>query len=301
MAVGRALGALLLLLVKAGAQQRTVTTGPVMAFLVVGVSAQTVKLDSLGPIVVGKDGALSRVANWNELTPTEQAAALRAVAARNKRRLDEAKARGRPMARQPFWRHWCTRVRQYFARRGAWVRQVFSWRGAWVRQVFARRGAWARQVFARRGAAPPRRLVHLDFAPEFVAPILAREKNATTRWLAAEPHLASVGRGSAVSATCVRCGRGPFAELAVHRVEEVRFSALSDSLAELEGFRGGADQLRATLLRFYPRITNEDSVSVFHYTLISGDEQSAIGVDVQPDCDERSHEWHDYALAPVQN
>ncbi|XRB03778.1 hypothetical protein NFJ02_18g31330 [Pycnococcus provasolii] len=45
------------------------------------------KLDHLGPVIVGTDGTLSRIANWNELSEREQAVALRRIAKRNRERL----------------------------------------------------------------------------------------------------------------------------------------------------------------------------------------------------------------------
>ena len=56
------------------------------------------KLDALGPIVVGKDGSLSRIPNWSELTETEKAAAMRMIPARNEKRrrlLQEAEEKER--------------------------------------------------------------------------------------------------------------------------------------------------------------------------------------------------------------
>ncbi|KAG6890234.1 hypothetical protein C0995_010247 [Termitomyces sp. Mi166 len=45
------------------------------------------KLDALGPMVVNSDGTLSRIANWVNMTPEEQARTLRVLSARNKIRL----------------------------------------------------------------------------------------------------------------------------------------------------------------------------------------------------------------------
>lgn len=45
------------------------------------------KLDSLGPVVVGKDGAVSHIANWGGMTSAEQEKTLVFVAERNKERL----------------------------------------------------------------------------------------------------------------------------------------------------------------------------------------------------------------------
>ena len=59
-------------------------------------SDEQAQLDALGPIVVGKDGSLSRVANWAELTANERAAAVQAITkrnARNRQRLLEEQRR----------------------------------------------------------------------------------------------------------------------------------------------------------------------------------------------------------------
>jgi predicted Fe-S protein YdhL (DUF1289 family) len=45
-------------------------------------------LDSLGPFVIGKDGSLSRITNWNKMTETEQSVAWKRIAKRNKERRD---------------------------------------------------------------------------------------------------------------------------------------------------------------------------------------------------------------------
>ena len=48
----------------------------------------TIQLTELGAIIVNSDGTLSKVENWKELTPPEQARVLRVIANRNaKRRL----------------------------------------------------------------------------------------------------------------------------------------------------------------------------------------------------------------------
>ncbi|PIL25657.1 hypothetical protein GSI_11407 [Ganoderma sinense ZZ0214-1] len=44
---------------------------------------QTFKFDKLGPVVVNKDGTLSRIANWEEMTPIEKERTLRILVARN--------------------------------------------------------------------------------------------------------------------------------------------------------------------------------------------------------------------------
>lgn len=51
----------------------------------------TVRLDSLGPMVVNKDGTISRIGNWQQMTELEQKNTLRIVGKRNKQRLDALK------------------------------------------------------------------------------------------------------------------------------------------------------------------------------------------------------------------
>ncbi|KAI0743102.1 hypothetical protein C8Q80DRAFT_1192696 [Daedaleopsis nitida] len=45
---------------------------------------QTFKFDKLGPVVVNPDGTLSRIANWEQMTPFEKERILRVLVARNK-------------------------------------------------------------------------------------------------------------------------------------------------------------------------------------------------------------------------
>lgn len=54
---------------------------------VVTVDGNPVKLDRLGPIVVNKDGSLSRITNWGEMSEVEQQRTLKVVARRNKMRM----------------------------------------------------------------------------------------------------------------------------------------------------------------------------------------------------------------------
>jgi hypothetical protein len=51
----------------------------------------TVSMDHLGPIIVNTDGTTRRIANWNELTKSEQENAIRLISARNKRRIEALK------------------------------------------------------------------------------------------------------------------------------------------------------------------------------------------------------------------
>ncbi|EON96258.1 putative fungal specific transcription protein [Phaeoacremonium minimum UCRPA7] len=52
------------------------------------VNGDGVKLDHLGPLVVHKDGTVSRIANWAEMTDIERKNTLRILGKRNQLRLD---------------------------------------------------------------------------------------------------------------------------------------------------------------------------------------------------------------------
>ncbi|KAK8170220.1 hypothetical protein IWX90DRAFT_366307, partial [Phyllosticta citrichinensis] len=47
-----------------------------------------IKLDALGPMVVNKDGTLSRIANWQKMADIEKKNTLRILGKRNQLRLD---------------------------------------------------------------------------------------------------------------------------------------------------------------------------------------------------------------------
>jgi hypothetical protein len=51
-----------------------------------------VKLDHLGPLVVGTDGKLSRISNWEIMTEIERTNTLRVLGKRNKERIEALKA-----------------------------------------------------------------------------------------------------------------------------------------------------------------------------------------------------------------
>jgi hypothetical protein len=51
----------------------------------------TVKMDYLGPMIINTDGTVRRIANWQTMTPAEQANTVRLITARNKRRLEALK------------------------------------------------------------------------------------------------------------------------------------------------------------------------------------------------------------------
>ena len=60
----------------------------------VEVNGKPVMLDQLGPMVVGRDGSLSRIANWGEMTELEQQNTLRILGKRNQVRLGALRAAG---------------------------------------------------------------------------------------------------------------------------------------------------------------------------------------------------------------
>ena len=51
------------------------------------VNGEGVKLDHLGPLVVNKDGTLSRIANWDKMAEIERQNTLRILGKRNQLRL----------------------------------------------------------------------------------------------------------------------------------------------------------------------------------------------------------------------
>ncbi|KAF2741725.1 hypothetical protein M011DRAFT_375420, partial [Sporormia fimetaria CBS 119925] len=54
-------------------------------------SGRGVKLDHLGPMVVNKDGTLSRIANWEQMSDIERRNTLRILGKRNQLRMDALK------------------------------------------------------------------------------------------------------------------------------------------------------------------------------------------------------------------
>lgn len=56
------------------------------------VNGQAVALDGLGPMVVGRDGMLSRIANWGDMTELERTNTLRVLGRRNQLRLANLRA-----------------------------------------------------------------------------------------------------------------------------------------------------------------------------------------------------------------
>ena len=54
---------------------------------VIEVNGAAVALDKLGPMVIGRDGTVSRIANWGEMTDIERRNTLRILGKRNQLRL----------------------------------------------------------------------------------------------------------------------------------------------------------------------------------------------------------------------
>jgi hypothetical protein len=55
-------------------------------------TGNAVKLDHLGPMVVNRDGTLSRIANWENMAEIERKNTLRILGKRNQLRLESLKA-----------------------------------------------------------------------------------------------------------------------------------------------------------------------------------------------------------------
>jgi hypothetical protein len=53
-------------------------------------------LDELGPVVLNSDGTISRITNWQQMTPSEQAATQRIIAKRNQARKAQLLASSTP-------------------------------------------------------------------------------------------------------------------------------------------------------------------------------------------------------------
>lgn len=68
--------------------------GPSGATTKLDVSGEggSVKLDHLGPLVVGADGTLSQIVNWENMTEIERTNTLRVLGKRNKERMEALKA-----------------------------------------------------------------------------------------------------------------------------------------------------------------------------------------------------------------
>ena len=67
---------------------------PSSASTQLNVNGDGVKLDHLGPLVVNKDGSLSRIANWENMADIERKNTLRILGKRNQLRLEGLRAEG---------------------------------------------------------------------------------------------------------------------------------------------------------------------------------------------------------------
>ncbi|SHO78309.1 Uncharacterized protein MSYG_2651 [Malassezia sympodialis ATCC 42132] len=59
-------------------------------------TSNTIKFDTLGPIVVNSDGTLSRVPNWQEMTDLEKERTIRVLSKRNQQRMAHLRGDGAP-------------------------------------------------------------------------------------------------------------------------------------------------------------------------------------------------------------
>jgi len=59
----------------------------------VNVGGEPVSIDALGPLVINVDGTLSRITNWNEMTPDEQSRTIRIIGKRNRKRREKLSRR----------------------------------------------------------------------------------------------------------------------------------------------------------------------------------------------------------------
>ncbi|KAH6851271.1 hypothetical protein B0I37DRAFT_373662 [Chaetomium sp. MPI-CAGE-AT-0009] len=74
--------------------------GPTSPTTTVRVNGQAVALDALGPMVVNRDGTVSRIGNWHEMTAIERQNTLRILGKRNQLRLGNLRA-GLPADQAP--------------------------------------------------------------------------------------------------------------------------------------------------------------------------------------------------------
>jgi hypothetical protein len=63
---------------------------------VIEVNGAVVSLDKLGPMVIGRDGTVSRIANWNEMCDLERQNTLRILGKRNQLRLANLRGENGP-------------------------------------------------------------------------------------------------------------------------------------------------------------------------------------------------------------
>ncbi|KAK0651480.1 hypothetical protein B0T16DRAFT_386904 [Cercophora newfieldiana] len=70
------------------------------ATTVIEVNGAAVSLDSLGPMVIGRDGTVSRIANWAEMVDIERKNTLRILGKRNQLRLANLRGEDAPDTKQ---------------------------------------------------------------------------------------------------------------------------------------------------------------------------------------------------------
>jgi hypothetical protein len=58
------------------------------------VNGEGVKLDRLGPLVINKDGTMSRIANWDKMAEIEKQNTLRILGKRNQLRMESLRGEG---------------------------------------------------------------------------------------------------------------------------------------------------------------------------------------------------------------
>ena len=161
----------------------------------------TAALDALGPISVGKDGSLNRIANWDELTTQERLAAKRALQRRNAKRLKQLREQDiSPVCNNPFSR-------------------LIKW--------------------IRKRILPPLDFAPEFVLPIETGQKQATTRWLCSS--GGEPHLGRLHAGNRVRATCNRCAKGSreIGVLKITRTEIVSFAQLSDELAAQEGLQDG--------------------------------------------------------------
>jgi len=105
----------------------------------------------------------------------------------------------------------------------------------------------------------------IDFAEEFVDLLRSGTKTATTRLLRDEPSLDAMQPGDRVRASCHSAGMPALMILRITKRAETTLSELTDELAGTEGMED-ASELREVLRGFYPTLSAQDSLTVFHFS-----------------------------------
>lgn len=113
---------------------------------------------------------------------------------------------------------------------------------------------------------------YLDFAPDFIEPILSGAKRATARCPGPKDtdvtsDLEAVITQGWALATCSSGDGQGFAVLKIEAIERMRFDELDDRIAKIEGLSSG-DELRSILGRFYPGMSAGDQVVIVHLQVL---------------------------------